>query len=77
MPEKPEREFLLVSLPETVEPGTNLRLLAIAPTAAAAEKAVTELGAGTLGRVAVLERKSLFSRRPAVESIEIDDPITT
>jgi hypothetical protein len=80
MPEKADRatrEFLVVGIPENAEPGTNLRLLAVASTAAAAEQAVRELGAGTLGLVAILERKALYARRPAVENVEVDTPIMT
>lgn len=77
MPEKAAaKEFLVVALPDTVEPGTNLRLLAIDSSLKAAESTVAGLGAGALGRVAVLERKALYARRPAVESIEIEEPIT-
>ena len=77
MTEKSDREFLVVGIPNSVEPGTNLRLLATAPTMPAAEQAVAELGAGALGRVAILERKALFSRRPAVESVAIDESIVS
>jgi hypothetical protein len=75
MPGKSESEFLVVAVPDAVEPGTNLRLLTTASTMQAAEKALSELGAGTLGRVAILERKALYARRPAVENIAIDDSI--
>ena len=68
-------EFLVVNLPERVEPGATLRLLAIESTLNAAKKAVDELEAGTLGRVTVLERKALYRRQPAVENIELTDPI--
>jgi hypothetical protein len=69
------REFLVVAVPEKAEPGTTLRLLGVADTQAAAEKLVAGLDPGTLGRVAVLERKGLFMRKPAVETLEVPDSI--
>lgn len=68
-------EFLVVAIPDGAAPGGNLRLLGVEPTRAAAEKVVMEMGAGTLGRVAILERSALFDRRPAVESVPVDEPI--
>lgn len=78
MPEaKPtQKEFLVVSLPDDAKPGATLRLLSIAGTQNAAEKKVNELDPGTLGRVAVLERKTLYVRRPAVENVQLSDPIS-
>lgn len=64
-----------MAIPDGVSAGANLRLLAIEPTRAAAVKTVTELGAGTLGRVAILERTGLYDRRPAVESVALEEPI--
>lgn len=69
------REFLVVAVPEKAEPGATLRLLGIAETQAAAEKLVAGLDPGTLGHVAVLERKGLFMRKPAVETREVSDSI--
>jgi hypothetical protein len=40
-----------------------------------AEKQVDDLDPGTLGRIAVLERKSLFLREPAVRTLAVTDPI--
>jgi hypothetical protein len=68
-------EFLVVSLPDTADVGTTLRLLGIVKSRSAAEKTVAELDPSTLGRVAILERKALFSRRQAVESVPLSDPI--
>ena len=70
------REFLVVAVPDKAEAGTTLRLLGVATTQAAAEKLVSELDPGTLGRVAVLERKGLFVRKPAVETQEVAESIT-
>lgn len=70
------KEFLVVAIPERAETGTNLRLLGVADTQAAAEKLVAALDAGTLGRVAVLERKGLYVRRPAVETSELAESIS-
>ena len=70
------KEFLVVSVPDDAQVGASLRLLAIGKTLIAAEKEVEMLDPGTLGRVAVLERKSLYIRRPAVESAELADPIS-
>jgi hypothetical protein len=71
----PAKEFLVVAIPERAEAGTNLRLLGVADTQASAEKLVAGLDPGTLGRVAVLERKGLFVRKPAVETSEVADSI--
>lgn len=71
----PPREFLVVSLPSDAQVGATLRLLAVSGTQASAEKAVRLLDPGTLGRVAILERKSLYDRKPAVESTEINEAI--
>ena len=68
-------EFLVVSLPDAADVGSTLRLLGISKTRAQAEKSVSELDPSTLGRVAILERKALFSRRQAVESVPLSDPI--
>jgi hypothetical protein len=73
---KSPKEFLIVSLPDDAQPGANLRLLGIANTKNAANAAVATLDSGTLGRVGVLERVALFVRRPAVENVEILEPIS-
>jgi hypothetical protein len=69
------REFLVVALPDDADVGATLRLLGVAGTPSAAEKLIDELDPRTLGRVAVLERKSLFVRQPAVETVEVTDSI--
>ena len=69
------REFLVVSLPEPADAGTTLRLLVVAGTQSAAEKILADLDPRTLGRVAVLERKALYVRQPAVETVEVADAI--
>jgi hypothetical protein len=71
----PVREYLVVAVPEKAEAGATLKLLGVATTQAAAEKLVAELDSNTLGRVAVLERKGLFVRKPAVETQELTDVI--
>ncbi len=70
-----KKEFLIVALPDTVETGVNLRLLGVESTQASAEKVLESLGAATLGRVAIVERKSVFIRRTAVESVEVDESV--
>ena len=70
------REFLVVAVPERAEAGATLRLLGVAETQGAAEKLVAGLDPGTLGRVAVLERKGLFVRKPAVETQQVADSIS-
>lgn len=73
--ESAPKEFLVVTLPDDAKPGATLRLLNAHGTLGAAEKAVASLDPGILGRVAVLERKSLYVRRPAVESSALSEPI--
>ena len=83
MPTKPEKpakktstiEFLIVSVPEKAEVGATFRLLGVKKSLSAAENSVSKLGSGTLGRVAVLELKALFVRRPAVENIKVNSAI--
>jgi hypothetical protein len=70
-------EYLIVSVPESAQIGATLRLLAVASSSDDAEQAVAELDSGVTGRVAVLERTALFTRRVAVESVPVDDKITS
>jgi hypothetical protein len=69
------REFLLVALPDRAEAGATLRLLGVAGSLSEAEKRIDELDAGTLGRIAILERKALFVREPAVRTVTVTDAI--
>jgi hypothetical protein len=69
------KEFLLVAIPDRADAGATLRLLGVARSLADAEKQVDELDPGTLGRIAVLERKSLFMREPAVRTVAVVDAI--
>jgi hypothetical protein len=69
------REFLLVAIPDRADVGATLRLLGVARSLVDAEKQVDELDPGTLGRIAVLERKSLFMREPAVRTLAVTDAI--
>lgn len=71
------KEFLIVALPDNASVGATLRLLGFRQSLSAAEKAIAELDAGTLGRVAVLERKVLYVRRPAVENVAVAEPIAS
>jgi hypothetical protein len=73
---QPPAEFLIVSLPDSVEPGATLRLLRIEKGLAAAQRAIAALDTGALGRVAILERKVLYRRQPAVENVELAEPIS-
>jgi hypothetical protein len=70
------REFLIVSLPEQADVGANLKLIGVAGSQAAAEKQVAQLDAGIQGRVAVLERRSLFVRRSAIETVALTGAIS-
>lgn len=69
------KEFLLVAIPDRAEVGATLRLLGVAKTLSEAEKQVESLDPGALGRVAVLERRALFLREPAVRTLSVTDPI--
>jgi hypothetical protein len=70
------REFLIVALPEQADVGANLKLLAVAGSQAAAEKQVEQLDSGIQGRVGVLERRALFIRRSAIETVAVSGAIT-
>ncbi|HEX9864310.1 MAG TPA: hypothetical protein VGC03_05020 [Acidimicrobiia bacterium] len=72
---KQPNEFFVVSIPEPAAPGASLRLLRIVSTFKAAEKAIEDLDSSTLGRVAIVERKALYERRPAVESVPVVDSL--
>ena len=75
MPDQEVTEFLVVSIPDKVEPGTTLRVISVLGSLVAAKKAVTEAPSGVTGRVAVLQRRALYDRRPTIESIELEAPI--
>ena len=70
------KEFLIVSLPDKSEAGATLRLLAVKKSQSEAERAIVKLDSSILGRVAVLERKALYVRQPAVESSASEEAIT-
>ena len=70
------KEFLVVTLPDDAKAGASLRLLAIGKTLNDADSQVEKLDPSALGRVAILERRKLYVRRPAVESVELTDPIS-
>ena len=71
----PDNEFLILSLPDKTEIGSNLRLLAVVANLAAARKALADLGSAQLGKVVIMERKALYVREAAVTSKEIDSTI--
>ncbi len=75
MPNQAHEEFLIIAVPDSVSPGTNLRLVAVAENEEAARAAIDSLGGGTLGRIALLRRVAVFNRRPTVESVEVDEPL--
>lgn len=69
------KEFLVVAIPDRAEAGATLRLLAVEASVEAAKRAVAKLDPGTLGRIAVLERRAMYRRQQAVENVEIDEAI--
>lgn len=70
-------EFLVVSIPDPAAPGASLRLLRVVNTREQAEVAVSDLDSSTLGRVAILQRIALYTRRPTVESLPTNESLTT
>jgi hypothetical protein len=63
----PERdEFMVVALADDLRVGSSIRIIGVSETEADAKKLLEGLGDASTGRVAILEKKAVFSRRPAV-----------
>ena len=65
-------QFLLLTVPEGLKTGGALRVSASAETEEAARQKLETLDASILGRVAVVEVKQVYERRPAVQNLPTD-----
>jgi hypothetical protein len=68
-------QFLLVTGAEGLKVGGNLRVVATAGTEDEAKNKLEGLDASILGRVAVVEVKQVYERRPAVQNVPSDTPL--
>jgi hypothetical protein len=70
------KEFWLVAVPPNAGPDTSLQLVDVKPTRDDAIKAVESLQTASVGRVAVLERVTMFDLEMAVRTVESEQPVT-
>jgi 16S rRNA G1207 methylase RsmC len=68
-------QFLLLTAAEGLKAGGTLRVVAAAGTEDEAKDKLESLDASVLGRIAVVEVKQLYERRPAVQNIPSDAPL--
>jgi hypothetical protein len=71
----PEPRFLLLSVPDAAKLGGTLRLLGAANSEEEIGQRLEKLDASVMGRIAVVEVKTLYQRRPAVENIPVETPL--
>jgi hypothetical protein len=65
-------EFWVVGIPVDASSGASLRLLDVRPTVDEAKQAVMDLPADITGRVAVLQRATMYAREMAVTTTETE-----
>jgi|SRR5688572_4366493 len=65
-PEKERTEFLTVAMGEDLRVGSSIRIIGVSESEQEAKKSLESLTEGGTGRVAILEKKGVFERRPAV-----------
>jgi hypothetical protein len=65
-------QFLLLSVPEGLKTGGTVRVTGAAATEGGAQQELENLDSSILGRVAVVEVKQVYERRPAVQNLPID-----
>jgi len=71
----PVTQFLILLVPEAVKTGSMLRLLATAKSDADAQQHLQNLDSSVTGRVAIVEVKSVYDRRPAIQNIQVEVPV--
>lgn len=69
------KQFLLLIAAESLKVGGTVRVVASARTEDEAKDKLESLDPSVLGRVAVVEVKQLYERRPTVRSIPSDAPL--
>jgi hypothetical protein len=67
-------QFLILMVPDPVKSGSMLRLLGTAKSDADAQQRLQNLDSSVTGRVAIVEVKSVYDRRPAIQNIPVEDP---
>jgi hypothetical protein len=70
-------EFLLLNIGESARVGGTVRVVGVAASEQGAHEALEGLDPSVLGRIALVEVKQHFERRPAVQSIPVAGPIFT
>jgi len=68
-------QFLLLSAAEGLKIGGNMRVLASAGNEDEAQNKLEELDSSVLNRVAVVEVKQLYERRPTVQNVLSESPL--
>lgn len=69
------QQFLLLSFTEGMMAGGSARVVAASASEDAARTRLEGLDSSVMGRVAVVEVKQVFDRRPAVQNLPVDDPV--
>lgn len=69
------REFLIVTASKDITIGSSMRIIGVANSEKNAQASLRDLNTSGAGRIAILERKGVFDRRPAMVVTEVDEPI--
>lgn len=69
------QQFLLLSFTEGMKAGGSARVVAASPTEDAARTRLDGLDSSVMGRIAVVEVKQVFDRKPAVQNLPVDEPV--
>ena len=69
------QQFLLLSFAEGLKAGGSARVLAGSPTEDDAHTRLAALDSSVMGRIAVVEVKQVFERKPSVQNLPVDDPV--
>lgn len=70
-----DAQFLLLSVADGLKIGGTVRVVGSADSESEASSKLAALDASILGRIAIVEVKELFERRPAVQNVPSDAPI--
>ncbi len=70
-------EYLVVSMPEVMKEGANIKLLHVAASADDADKYIEQLKTGGTRLLCVLEKKKLLKRAPVMKTSEVKRNILT
>ena len=70
-----QSEFLVVGIGEKMEKGDQLKLIDVADSVERAKKVIDDLPSDKPTRVAILEKKQVFRRRPVIEATAVSDNI--